>query len=174
MSEEMDYSDLDAVIDDSAIQETGSENSEFSILPKGTYVFEIKKVEFSNYQPKPGKTTGITKPCKKITLGLLVDGEDAGRGWVDENLYFYPSCMFRILSVFKSVGLIPDGYKGSLPWDQLKGASGAAKFDVESYHSTKYGDERERMVVKQFIKAAAPAAPAAPKPAEDDFEDVPF
>lgn len=172
MSEEMDYSDLDAVIDDSAVQETGiSGNDDFSILPKGTYAFEINKVEFSNYQPKPGKTTGITKPCKKITIGLIVDGGDAGHGWADENLYFYPSCMFRILSVFKCVGLISDGYKGSLPWDQLKGSSGTAKFDVESYHSTKYGDERKKMVVKQFIKAAAPAAL---KPAEDDLEDIPF
>jgi hypothetical protein len=27
------------------------------------------------------------------------------------------------------------------------------------------------MIVKQFVKAAAPAAP---KPAEDDLEDIPF
>ena len=170
---ETDYNDLDAVIDDSAVKENTGDNDEFVLLPKGTYSFQIKKVEFSNYQPKPGKTTGITKPCKKIVVGLIVDGEDAGHDWVDDNLYFYPTCMFRILSLFKSLGLISDGYKGSLPWDQLKGASGTAKFDVESYHSVKYGDERERMVVKQYVKAA-PAAKPAPAAEEENWDDVPF
>lgn len=166
MAEEMDYNDLDMMVDDSTVQENGYGGGEFAVLPKGTYHFDVKTVEFSNYQPKPNKTSGITNPCKKITLGLLVDGGDKGKGWVDENLYFYPTCMFRILSVFKCVGLIPDGYKGSLPWDQLKGSEGEAKFDVETYHSKKYGDEREKMVVKSFIKASAHTASIE--------EDLPF
>lgn len=176
MSENMDYNDLDAVIDDAEVKDEGTQ-TEFVVLPKGTYPFSVAKVEFANYQPKPGKTSGITKPCKQIKLGLIVDGGDAGKGWCDENLYFYPSCMFKILALFKSVGLISDGFKGSLPWDQLKGASGTAKFDVESYHSVKFGEERERMEVKSFIKASAPAPEqtAQQSAAQDEnWDDIPF
>jgi hypothetical protein len=172
MSEEMEWNDLDMVIDDAEVKDSGSK-TDFVTLPKGEYPYTIAKVEFKNYQPKPGKTTGITKPCKQIVIGLVVNGGDKGNAWVDENLYFYPTCMFRILSVFKSVGLISDGYKGSLPWDQLKGSNGRAKFEVEKYHSTKYGEEREKMIAKSFIKATA----AAPKnEANDEWsdEDMPF
>lgn len=168
MTEEMEWNDLDIVIDDAEVKDGGSK-TDFVMLPKGEYPFTIAKVEFKNYQPKPGKTTGITKPCKQITLGLVVDGGDKGKAWVDENLYFYPTCMFRVLSVFKSVGLISDGYKGSLPWDQLKGAEGRAKFDVETYHSTKYSEDRERMVAKSFLKAAAKTASDA-----DWNDEMPF
>lgn len=172
MSEEMEWNDLDMVIDDAEVKDNGG-NSGFVVLPKDEYPFSIAKVEFKNYQPKPGKTTGITKPCKQIVIGLKVDGGDKGNGWVDENLFFYPSCMFKILSVFKSVGLISDGFKGALPWDQLKGAEGRAKFDVETYYSTKYGDEREKMVAKTFIKATAPA-PAKQASSEENWDDTPF
>ena len=171
MSEEMEWNDLDMVIDDTEVKDSGSK-TDFVTLPKSEYPFTIAKVEFKNYQPKPGKTTGITKPCKQIVLGLVVDGGDKGRAWVDENLYFYPTCMFRILSVFKSVGLISDGYKGSLPWDQLKGSEGRAKFEVEKYHSTKYGEEREKMIAKSFIKAAT-AAPKTEANYEWSEEDMP-
>ena len=170
MAEEMDYSDLDMIVDDSEIKQDGA-STDFVLLPKGEYPFEISKVSFSNYQPKPGKTTGITKPCKMITLGLIVDGGDKGKSWVDENLYFYPTCMYRILSVFKSVGLISDGYKGSLPWDQLKGASGSAKVDIEQFFSKKYNENREKNTVKTFVKSSSPA----PKAAETEWsDDVPF
>lgn len=174
MSEEIDYNDLDVVIDDAEVKDEGGQNTEFVTLPKGTYPFTVSKVEYSQYQPKPGKATGITKPCKLIKVGLLVDGGDAGKGWCDENLYFYPTCMFKILMLFKSVGLISDGFKGSLPWDQLKGSSGTAKFDVETYHSKKYGDERKRTIVKQFVKPEPGSAPAAPAPAEWDDDNPPF
>lgn len=155
---EPDYNDLEMVVDDSAVEQTqGDARDEFTILPKGTYTFTVSKVEYSNYQPQPGKTSGITKPCKKITVGLLVDGGEAGKGWCDENLFFYPTCMFKILALFKSVGLISDGHNAPLPWDQLKGSIGDAKFDVETYHSKKFGDERSRMVVKQFLKPGTEA-----------------
>jgi len=158
-----DYNDLDMVVDAAEVEQNAPDgNDEFVVLPKGEYEFTVSKVEFENYQPKAGKTTGITKPCKKIKLGLLVDGGDKGKAWVDENLYFYPTCMYKVLAAFKSVGLIQDNFKGTLPWDELKGASGRAKFDVETYHSTKYGDDRMCMVVKTFLK-----------PAADDIEEDP-
>ena len=171
MSEEIDFNDLDAVIDTAEIKQEGN-SEDFALLPKGTYPAEIAKVEFSNYQPKPGKTSGIRTPCKQIKLGLLVDGGDKGKAWADENLYFYPTCMFKIVSVFKACGLIPDGYKGAFPWDQLKGASCLVKLDVESYHSVKYGDDRERNIVKTFSKpvekpAAEPAADKDPWETEE-------
>lgn len=174
MSEEMEWNDLDMVIDDAEVKDSGSK-TDFVTLPKGEYPFTIAKVEFKNYQPKPGKTTGITKPCKQIVLGLVVDGGDKGNAWVDENLYFYPTCMFRVLSVFKSVGLISDGYKGSLPWDQLKGSEGRAKFEVEQYFSKKYNEDRERMIAKTFLKSTANAAPK-PEANDDEWseEDMPF
>ena len=171
MSEEMEWNDLDMVIDDAEVKDSESK-TDFVILPKGEYSFTVAKVEFKNYQPKPGKTTGITKPCKQIVLGLVVDGGDKGNAWVDENLYFYPTCMFRVLSVFKSIGLISDGYKGSLPWDQLKGSEGRAKFEVEQYFSKKYNEDRERMIAKTFLKSAA-VAPAAETTEEWD-ENPPF
>lgn len=176
MAEEIDYSDLDVEIDTTQIKNEGT-SEDFTILPKGTYPFEISKVEFANYQPKPGKQTGITKPCKQIKLSLLVDGGDKGKAWVNENLFFYPSCMFKIVSVFKACGLIPDNYKGSFPWDQLKGSSGMVKLDVEKYHSTKYGEDREKNIAKTFIKADAPAASKAaaqPSATEENYDDIPF
>lgn len=170
MTDEMEWNDLDIVIDDSEIKDSGNNKTEFTVLPKGEYPFTVTKVEYRNYQPKPGKTTGITKPCKQIVLGLVVDGGDKGTAWVDENLYFYPTCMFKVLSVFKAVGLISDGYKGSLPWDQLKGTKGRAKFDVEKYHSTKYDEDRERMIAKAFVKAA----PNNNAESDSDWTDMPF
>jgi hypothetical protein len=173
MSEEMEWNDLDMVVDDAEVKDSESK-TDFVILPKGEYPFIIAKVEFKNYQPKPGKTTGITKPCKQIVLGIVVDGGDKGSAWVDENLYFYPTCMYKILSVFKSVGLISDGFKGTLPWDQLKGSEGRAKFEVEKYHSTKYGEDRERMIAKTFLKSTANATPKTEANDEWSDEDVPF
>lgn len=171
MSEEMEWNDLDMVIDDAEVKQSTDNNDDFVILPKGEYPFTILKVEFKNYQPKPGKTTGITKPCKQIALGIKVNGGDKGSAWVDENLYFYPNCMYKILSVFKSVGLISDGFKGALPWDQLKGSEGRAKFEVEQYFSKKYNEDRERMIAKTFLKSAV--APAAETTEEWD-ENPPF
>lgn len=174
MSEEMEWNDLDMVVDDAEVKQSTDNNDDFVILPKGEYPFAILKVEFKNYQPKPGKTSGITSPCKQITLGIKVDGGDKGSAWVDENLYFYPTCMYKILSVFKSVGLISDGYKGVLPWDQLKGSEGRAKFEVEQYFSKKYNEDRERMIAKTFLKSTATAAPKTKANDEWSDEDTPF
>lgn len=174
MSEEMEWNDLDMVVDDTQLNKDTEQKEDFVILPKGEYPFTIMKVEFKTYQPKAGKTSGITKPCKQITLGLKANGGDKGCAWVDENLYFYPTCMFRVLSVFKSVGLISDGFKGSLPWDQLKGAEGRAKFEVEQYFSKKYNEDRERMIAKTFLKPTVNAAPKTKSSDEWSEEDMSF
>lgn len=149
-----EMTDWDLEIDDAEVKESSGGNTDFVVLPKGNYKFSITKVEHATFQPKAGKQGGIDKPCKQIKLGIIVDGGALGKSWVDDNLFAWPSCLPRILSVLKSIGEIQDGFKGKIGdhLDALKGAEGVCKVDVEKYHSNKYNQDMEKNVIKVYFK----------------------
>lgn len=153
----MEFNDWDMEVDDSQVEQSSGSNDGFKVLPAGKYSFTIAKVEHSVYQPKDGKTTGITKPCKMIKLGIIVDGGPAGHSFVDDNLYCWPNCLHRVMSVLKSIGAISDGFKGTLPIDELKGGTGVCRVKVKTYPK-RDGSEGERNEIDTYYKASEASA----------------
>lgn len=166
-----EFTDWDCEIDDAEVEASAPQNekTEFTVLPDGVYKFTVAKVEHSVYQPKEGKTTGITKPCKQIKLGIIVDGGASGKTWSDENLYCWPSCLFRVLLVLKSIGAIPEhGFKGAMPIDQFKGGEGVCHVKKESFKRND-GTQGEKNVIDRFLlpSQAADAIAASAESGED-------
>lgn len=153
MEEEMNGWDVE--VNDTEVSENGKGGGDgFIVLPSGTYKFTINKVEHKNYQPAAGKSGGINKPCKQIKLGIIIDGGALGKSWADDNLFAWHSCMFRTLSVLKSIGEIKDGFVGkpSDHFDALKGGEGVCEIETESYVSKKDGQTYQKNVIKKYYK----------------------
>ena len=165
-----EMTDWDLEVDDAEVKESSGGNADFVVLPKGNYKYTIAKVEHTTFQPKAGKQGGIDKPCKQIKVGVIVDGGALGKSWVDDNLYAWPSCMFRILSVLKSIGEIQDGFKGKISehTDALKGGYGTCAVDTEYYTSNKDGKTYQKNVIKRYYKPSENVQLTV-GPASEDF-----
>lgn len=136
MNEEFSW---DSEIDESAVESASTASSEFVCLPEGAYRFTVKKVNNRRYQPKPGKTSGITTPCNEKSVGLYIEGPNGSASFVWESFYEHPSSAFNAINFFRCLGLIPEGerFKGVLPWNDIVGKSGWADFSVDSWNPEK-------------------------------------
>ena len=169
MAENYDW-DMEIDADEISAESGSSEKKDFVVLPDGNYKFTITKVEHTTYQPKEGKTTGITAPCKQIKLGIVIHGGAAGNSWADENLFCWKTTLFKALLVLKSIGAIPEhGFKGAPPIDQLKGGEGVCRIKTETYAKRDGSGEGTKNVIDRFYVPSEAAKVQLTETEEEPF-----
>lgn len=136
--------------------------SEYVVLPEGTYPFTVQTFERQNYDG--GKKI---PPCKMAVLTLSVDGGAMGAATVTERLYLHTSAQWKLSEFFHAIGQLQRDGAVRMNWAAVPGASGMLELGVNTY-TNKDGQERTNNRVTHFLaqEKAAGAAPApAPAPA---------
>lgn len=131
----------DDEIDVSQVNE-GRENAreEFVTLPDGTYDFKVVKFERGSY-------AGSEKipACNKVTIGIVLDGGDKGRGYASVNFFMVDNQLWKIFAFLDSVGLHQKG-QVTIPWGKVEAGvgelSGRCKTANREYNGKTYTDVR--------------------------------
>ena len=124
------------------------QESEFVILPEGTYDFEVVKFE-------RGQHNGSEKlpACKKAILTIkLTDGKKSTT--IIHNLFLHSKCEGMLSAFFLAIGEKKHGEKLRMNWNNVTGAKGRCKVIVEPYNGNDYNK------IKSFLE---------PKPAENRY-----
>lgn len=150
----------DDEIDVSKINEGREEREEFVILPEGTYPFKVVKFERGSFQ-------GSAKipPCNKVTVGIVLDGGNKGRGYAACNFFMVDNQLWKIFAFLDSVGLHQEG-SVSIPWSKIEAGVGELEGRCKSYNREYNG--KTYTDVKQWLK---PTAKVATKPEVDDMPE---
>lgn len=109
--------------------------SEYTILPAGTYDFEIVNFERSTY-------AGSDKlpACKMaIVTFKITDGDKSAL--IFERYYLCKKMEGMLSSLFKACGLKKKGEKTAMHWDKLVGSTGRCKVKIQTYN----GNESNRI-----------------------------
>lgn len=138
-----------------------TDREEFVILPEGTYPFKVVKFERGSFAGG-----GKIPACNKVTVGIILDGGNIGRGYASENFFMVDTLMWKIFSFLDSVGLHQEG-SVSIPWSKVESGigelSGRCKITNRDYNGKTY------LSVKSWLKASTTAA--KPAPASDDMPE---
>ena len=128
-------------------------DSQFTVLPEGTYPFTITKME-------RGRHTGSQKlpPCNKAILTVRVDGGAKGAAVLTENLFLFSTCEGILCSFFSSIGMRRHGEKMALNWSHVPGASGWAQIGVRSWTDRNGNARQSNQVIRWIAAEDAPAA----------------
>lgn len=127
---------------DQGLPET-QEQTEYKVLPSGTYVFEVVKATGKEYNPKPGSKM---PKCPMIELRLRVEGKEYD-ATVFENLYGAPSTIWKATQFAKSISIYTNGMTFGQLLRRSEGCIGKAEVKVEEYNG------RKRNRIDRFIEA---------------------
>lgn len=152
--------------------EISSEGSEFTLLPEGDYPFTVTKFERQRFE-------GSAKlpPCNKAELTLSIDGGAQGSATIRHNLFMHRKCEWALSDFFLSIGQKKPGETLHPRWNEVVGARGMCRVKVSTYHSNKYGDEREKNEITKFLlpgPGAAPGGSPTPTPAQTPVQAAPY
>ena len=78
------------------------------VLPAGDYEFTVVDLQRLMYQPKQGKTTGITRPCTQIALTMRIATQE-GNVDIKHSLYLWSTTKGLIAQYLDCVGLHKKG-----------------------------------------------------------------
>ena len=122
------------------------EDTEFKIVPKGTYQFTVEKLEKEFY-------AGSEKmaPCPRAVLRLSVT-DDSGSwiGNVFERIFLNTKSAFKIAQFYRCIGLpVSDDGKFKPAWDSVEDKSGVAEIGIREYNGKEYNE------VVKFLKPDA-------------------
>lgn len=164
-----DYTDMGEALDwtDEVSDEGG-----FTIIPAGTYPFEVVKIEKERYE---GGDKIAACPRAKLFLNVLTH-----EGWepLTDSLLLNSKVAWRVAKFFEGLGYVKNPETGKVPmrWNEVEGKQGWLKVKVRKY-TKKDGSEGESNDVEAYLKpdewpdqpaavpVAAPAYAAAPAPA---------
>ena len=126
--------------------------SEFTILPEGTYDFEV--INFVR-----GEHNGSAKlpPCKKAILTIKLSDSDGKSIIVTHNFFLHTKCEGILSAFFLAIGEKKHGEKVRMNWPAVPGARGRCKVIVEQYNDNDYNR------IKSFL------APEEKKPTENKY-----
>ncbi len=117
---------------------------EFVVLPKGTQV-KFTVSEFIRATTQRG--------ANMAKLVLDCEDDKGQRVSVKDNVVLLRSCEWKINQLFISLGLRKLGETAVPKWDMLKGASGLAKLDVETWQ----GDNGKSFDVNTILAYLEPS-----------------
>lgn len=160
------YTDMGEALDwDDEVSDEGG----FTLLPAGTYPFEVIKLEKGRFL---GSEKVAECPQATVTFNVLTDS-----GWakLTDRFLLNSNWSWRYAKFFKALGFAknPETGKMSPHWNEIEGKQGWFKIIVSKYTSKKDGTERESNDVEAYLKpeewpdqpSAAPAAASAYTPA---------
>ena len=118
--------------------ENTQQQDEFVLLPPGTYPFEIKKVE-------RGSFNGSEKlpPCGMVKVGIIVDGGDAGRNYINHRFFMHTSTLWKIYQFMEAIGLRKkgDSTASAIPWAKVtKGMTGRCEINKHPWKDKVYNE----------------------------------
>lgn len=113
------------------------EESSFTLLPEGNYIFAIKKFEKARYDG------GSKIPaCPKAIVTFTVTAPDGSSVELTENFLLHQKMEWKLSEFFASVGLKKKGEPVRMLWSpELIGKQGVCKLIVHSYK--KDGEDRQ-------------------------------
>ncbi len=123
-------------------------DSEFTVLPEGTYDFEVIKFE-------RGQHNGSEKlsPCKKAILTIRLTNGDKSTT-VTHNLFLHSKCEGMLSAFFVSIGQKKHGEKVRMNWQQVTGAKGRCKVGIKTYNDNQYNE------IKRFLEPEKTQVPS--------------
>lgn len=144
----------------STIQDTGDHRKKI-LLPEGDYHFKVTKVERGEF---PGSSK--LPRCKMINLTQQITA-DAGTVEVRTSLFLHSKMQWKLVSFFKSIGLMQPGEEFVMDWNKVPGTEGTAHVVVRSYM---YKDkEYQKNEVSYFIDTPENSSTEVSSEIEDDF-----
>lgn len=129
--------------------DTIEKDSEFVLLPKGDYDFEITALERGRY-------AGGDKlpPCNKATVSVLLKAPDLPEVTIKKDLFLHSSVEGILCAFFSAIGFRQKGEKIAMNWNKVVGATGRCHVDIRKWVSEK-GNEIESNEIKKWYEKAA-------------------
>ena len=129
-----------------------SKESEFELLPAGTYKFTVQSVE-------RGRFAGSEKmnACPSATLSLKLSGPDGAEGTVQDTLYLNSKAEWKLSQFFTSIGQKKKGETLRMNWNLVPGSSGELELTVNEY-TAKDGSQKKNNRVGKYLPKEAPKA----------------
>lgn len=123
-----------------------SDDGGFTLLPAGTYAFEVLKIERERFE---GSDKMAACPRAKVTLNVWTD-----QGWapVSDRLMLNTKMAWRIARFFEGLGFERDPQTGSvrIDWNEAVGKQGYVKIKVREYESK--GETRQANDIDAYLK----------------------
>lgn len=126
-------------------EDTIENDSEFIILPEGTYDFEILGFERKRFEG-----SAKMSPCPKAELSVKLTSNQ-GSTTVKENLLLNRKMEWKLCQFFTAIGLRKHGEPLRMNWNQVTGRKGKCKVIVNKYINDK-GEEKENNRIDRFLE----------------------
>lgn len=105
-----------------------NDGEEFILLPEGEYNFQVTNFERARFPG--GKNIG---PCNKAIIHMEIDGGEAGKTSVKEDLILHTKLEWKICQFFTSIGQRQKGEKLTMNWNAVPGSKGRCKINIRVY-----------------------------------------
>ena len=129
------------------------QESEFVLLPPGTYPFEVVGFERARH---PGSDK--LPPCNKAIVSLKVFGPEGQSTTIPYNLFLHRKTEGMLSAFFIGLGMKEHGKPVRMDWNNIVGKRGYLKLAHREYNGSTYHD------IRQIIDPEkAPAANTSPK-----------
>lgn len=138
-------------------EDTIENDSEFVVLPEGTYDFEILSFERKRFEG-----SNKMSACPKAELSIRLTSNE-GSTTVRENLLLNRKMEWKLCQFFTSIGLRKHGEPLRMNWNQVTGRKGKCKVIVDDYTNNK-GEDREINRIDKFLEPSeTPQQASQPK-----------
>jgi hypothetical protein len=131
-----------------------SKESEFELLPPGTYDFTVEDMQRGEFQGSQKMSR-----CYKSDLTLRVSDPTTGKsGRVFDTLYLNSKAEWRLSQFFTSIGQKKHGEPLRMDWNKVVGSTGKLKLTIKKYTSSRTGEDRENNRVSEYLAPAVQKA----------------
>lgn len=142
--------------------DTIENDNEFTILPEGSYDFEVLGFERKRFEGS-AKLSACPKAEVKIKLFDRAN-PDKGSSTIVENLLLNRKMEWKLCQFFTAIGMRKHGEPLRMNWGAITGKTGRCKVIVNSYTTDK-GEERENNRIDKFYEPVdAPQTKSGDKP----------
>lgn len=123
-----------------------NEGSEFILLPKGEYDFEVTAFE-------RGRFNGSEKmpPCNQASLTIKITAADGQTTTVKKNLLLHSKVEWKLCEFFTSIGQRKKGEKVSMNWNAVIGSRGRCEVTVRSWNKDD-GTPMQNNEINKFLE----------------------
>lgn len=124
-----------------------AEESQFTLLPEGTYPFVVTKMDRKVYE---GNSSKIPNGAPYAEVTIKVDGGEYGSTNIVERLYLMKSMQWKLTQFFAGIGqdvIIGQPFKPN--WQSVLGSSGMVEISINQY-TTSTGEQRKNNRVKEY------------------------